>query len=202
MINDPSEKDEIYLANVAKIGDSVDNIIYIENVLSPQDHSLILDYARSTDGWVKQPWVSSIVESQDLPKEIIEMLNSIFELVYKKAIDVYDVKINNFRRSALHLVKFFDGSHLEPHVDTLSAEQNHIASVYYINDDYTGGEINFTEHNLKIKPKANSLIIFPGNENYVHEVCETVGKDRYSSAMWFQFTGSTFSKKSEWYGDQ
>ena len=81
----------------------------------------------------------------------------------------------------------------------MSHEGNHIASVYYINDDYEGGEINFPDHNLNIKPKANSLIIFPGNENYVHEVRKIIDKDRYTSSMWFQYTGSTFNKKSEWY---
>lgn len=171
-------------------------------MLSEKEHSLILDYARNTDKWVVQPWIISTVESQSLPSEILEMLNNVFKLVHSKITDVYDVEVNGFYKTALHLVKFFDGFYLQHHVDTLSAEENHIASVYYINDDYTGGEIHFPDHNLKIKPKANSLIIFPGNENYLHEVCQVVGKDRYSSAMWFQFTGSTFSKKSEWYGDK
>jgi Rps23 Pro-64 3,4-dihydroxylase Tpa1-like proline 4-hydroxylase len=134
-----------------------------------------------------------------LPEEISKMLNSIFELVYKKSVDLYDVAINPFHKSALHLVKFVKGFYLAPHVDTLSSEGNHIASVYYINDDYTGGEINFPDHNLQIKPKPNSLIIFPGNENYLHEVLPIVDNNRYSSAMWLQFTGSTFNKKAEWY---
>ena len=97
------------------------------------------------------------------------------------------------------MVKFVKGFYLVPHVDTLSSEGNHMASVYYINDDYTGGEIDFPGHNLTIKPKANSLIIFPGNENYVHGVNKIIDNDRYSSAMWFQFTGSTFDKQGEWY---
>jgi predicted 2-oxoglutarate/Fe(II)-dependent dioxygenase YbiX len=91
------------------------------------------------------------------------------------------------------------GFYLVPHIDTLSSEINHIASVYYINDDYTGGEIYFPDHGLEIKPKPNSLIIFPGNENYLHGVREIIDNNRYSSAMWFQFTGSTFNKQGEWY---
>ena len=31
-----------------------------------------------------------------------------------------------------------------------------------LNDDYEGGEFEFPEYNLKIKPKANSALIFPG----------------------------------------
>lgn len=202
MITNPSEKDEIYLANVAKIGSSTENIQYIENILSAEDHSKLINYVRTANSWKEQPWLAITIKSQDLPEDIRAMLNNIFELVYKKSVELYGVDINNFEQYSLHVVKFIEGFYLQPHVDTLSAEENHIASVYYINDDYDGGEINFPEHNLKIKPKANSVIIFPGNENYLHEVCKIFGKDRYSSAMWFQFTGSTFSNKSEWYGEK
>ena len=64
------------------------------------------------------------------------------------------------------------------------------ATIYYINDDYEGGEINFMDHNLKIKPKANSFITFPSNSDYWHEVLENTVKERYSSTLWFKFVGS------------
>jgi len=199
MIKNPSEKDEIYLANVAKIGNSTDNIQYIENILSEEEHNILLNYVKNTKSWKAQPWSVETVASENLTKEIREMLKKIFEIVHTKSTNFYDVKLNLFKNYQLHLVKFEKNFHLSPHIDTLSSEENHIASVYYINDDYEGGEINFPDHNLNIKPKANSLIIFPGNENYLHEVRKIVDKNRYSSAMWFQFTGSTFNKKSEWY---
>jgi hypothetical protein len=199
MITNPTEKDDIYLANVAKIGSSEKNIQYIDNVLSQEDHKVLLEYVKGAESWKEQPWKARIIESDNLPENILEKLNEVFKLVHKKSIDLYDVDINDFQKSNLNLVKFVKGFSLTPHVDTLSVEGNHVASVYYINDDYVGGEISFPEYDLKIKPKANSLIIFPGNENYVHEVKEIIDKDRYSSAMWFQFTGSTFNKKAEWY---
>jgi Rps23 Pro-64 3,4-dihydroxylase Tpa1-like proline 4-hydroxylase len=199
MITNPSEKDEIYLANVEKIGNSIENIQYVEDVLSKEEHAVLLNYVKNADSWKEQPWLARMIESENLPKEVFEILNKTFEIVYKKSTDLYDVAINPFHKSALHLVKFVEGFYLVPHVDTLSVEGNHIASVYYINDDYSGGEIDFPDYKLKIKPKANSLIIFPGNENYLHSVHKIIDNDRYSSAMWFQFTGSTFNKKAEWY---
>lgn len=202
MIKNPSEKDEVYLANVAKIGNSIENIQYVENVLSEEEHKVLLNYSQSAESWKQQPWLARTIESENLPDQILEILNKVFDFVYNKSVELYGVKINRFHRSALHIVKFVKGFYLAPHVDTLSAEGNHIASVYYINDDYKGGEINFPDHKLNIKPKANSLVIFPGNENYLHEVRKIIDKDRYSSAMWFQFTGSNFSKKNEWYGEK
>jgi hypothetical protein len=199
MIKNPSEKDDIYLANVAKIGNSTNNIQYIENVLPEKDHKALIDYIKIAESWEEQPWKAITIQAQNLPEEILEILTRVFKIVYKKSVDLYDVEINPFNKPALHIVKFVKGFYLEPHVDTLSYEGNHIASVYYINDDYSGGEINFPDHKLEIKPKPNSLIIFPGNENYLHEVREILDNNRYSSAMWFQFAGSSFNKKAEWY---
>jgi hypothetical protein len=199
MIENPSEKDEIYLSNVAKIGNSADNILYLEDILSKKDHETLLDYVKHFESWNKEPWGARSIKSAYMSEEISEILEKVFTLVYEKAKTLYGVDINFFKKSTLQIVKFIKGFALEPHVDTLSVESLHIASVYYINDDYEGGEISFPDHNIKIKPKANSIILFPGNENYVHEVFEVVGGERNSSSMWFQFTDSTFNKQSEWY---
>ncbi len=199
MIKDPSEKDEIYLTNVAKIGNSITNIQYIENILSQEEHNFIFNFVKTRDLWIREPWDAMSVLYNDIPKEIIDMLNKIFTLAYQKSKNLYNVDINPLDKNRFNLLKFIEGFSLNPHIDTLSVESNHIASIYYINDDYTGGEIVFPNLNLKIKPKANSLIIFPGNENYLHEVLKIVEKERYSSSMWFQFTGSAFNKKREWY---
>lgn len=199
MITDPSEKDQVYLANVAKMGDSAENIQYLENILSEEEHKIILNFVTKYNSWNREPWSAMSVLHNDIPKEIIEMLFKVFAIAHQKSIDIYGVEINPLDIYKFNLLKFIEGFSLDPHIDTLSVESNHIASVYYINDDYTGGEIVFPNHNIKIKPKPNSLIIFPGNENYVHEVTKILNGNRYSSSMWFQFTGSTFNKKREWY---
>ena len=199
MIENPSEKDEIYLANVAKIGNSAENIHYIEDVLSKDDHRVILDFVKARESWNHEPWGSKTVRSNEIPEEITTLLNKVFTVAYENAKKHYDVEISYFADGRFMLFKFVTGFYLADHVDILSDEALHIATVYYINDDYTGGEIVFPDHDIKIKPKANSLIVFPGNESYSHGVLEITDRERYSSALWFMFTGSNFYKKKEWY---
>jgi hypothetical protein len=199
MIKNPSEKDEIYLKNVEKIGNSVENIKYIEDVLSKEEHAVLLDYVLNRSLWIHEPWDAYTVGMDQLPTNILSMLEKIFAVVHKNATETYGVDINYFQTENIALIKFAKGLVLHPHVDTNSAESNHVASIYYINDDYIGGELCFPELNVNIKPKPNSLIFFPGNENYLHEVKTIVEGNRYSSSMWFQFTGSTFNKNAEWY---
>lgn len=199
MITNPSEKDEIYLNNVAKIGNSEENIQYILNVLSEEEHKFILDYVKNNKGWRRQPWDSESVFHDDLPEEVIEILNKVFTLAYERSKNLYGVEIDPVDKHRFNLLKFGQGMFLNPHIDTQSSEENHIAVIYYINNDYIGGEICFPEFNLNIKPEPNSLIFFPGNESYVHQVITIFKGERYSSSMWFQFTGSTFNQKKEWY---
>jgi len=202
MITNPSEKDEIYLKNVEKIGNSAENIKCVEDVLSKEEHEVLLDYVVNRKLWILEPWDAYTVGMDQLPMNILKMLEKIFAVVHKKATEAYGVDINYFQTDNLALIKFTKGLALYPHVDTKSAESNHIASIYYINDDYIGGELCFPELGVYIKPKPNSLIFFPGNENYLHEVKTIAMGDRYSSSMWFQFTGSTFTKNAEWYNKE
>jgi hypothetical protein len=199
MIEKPSEKDDIYLANVAKIGNSPDNIIYIENVLHKDEHKQILDFVTRRKFWVPQPWDAKTIALDQMSDEVIDSLEKVFTVAYEKAKDVYDVPIDIFSKDRFNLIKFEKDFVLHPHADVSSNESLHIASIYYINDDYEGGEIHLIDHNIKIKPKPNSLIIFPGNENYTHEVFRILEGERYSSSLWFQFTGSNFNKNREWY---
>ncbi len=74
------------------------------------------------------------------------------------------------------------GSNMGPHADGYDGNTNLAFSlVAYINDDYEGGEINFPDHNITIKPKKGSLIIFPSQVPFVHEVKTVISGDRYMS---------------------
>lgn len=52
-----------------------------------------------------------------------------------------------------------------------------LTAILYINDEYTGGELNFIHDDLCIKPKAASMIIFPSHKE--HEVLEILSGNRY-----------------------
>ena len=51
-----------------------------------------------------------------------------------------------------------------------------------LNDDYEGGELFLPEYNAKIKPKANSAVVFPGISS--HQVLEvTKGKRKNNNNL-------------------
>lgn len=169
-------------------GNSIENIQVTENVLSEDEHKKLLDYTVNVDGWYKQPWgVEFFNFEKGLSEEIMSILDKVFRIAFQKCEDRYNVKLRTFEKKEVHLIKFNTNYSMNKHVDTAGD----FAVIYYINDDYAGGEINFPWHNLTIKPKANSFITFPSNKDYLHEVLHNVG-NRYSSTLWFNFEGSTY----------
>jgi hypothetical protein len=62
------------------------------------------------------------------------------------------------------------GVELTAHTDQHTDPSISYASIAYINDDYNGGELFFKNLDLKLKPKAGTLLLFPGNAEYEHGV--------------------------------
>jgi hypothetical protein len=54
-----------------------------------------------------------------------------------------------------------------------------IAGLFYLNDDYEGGELYFPQHDIEFKPKAGAAYFFPGDKNYLHGVKEIKSGIRY-----------------------
>lgn len=188
------EKDEIYLKNVAKLGSSAKNIYTVDNFLSNEEYQKISNFINNYDetSWVKEPWTTERTPKESIPEEIVELLKKIFQTSRLKCMDYYDIELSDEFRGDYIIRRWSVGSKMRPHVDTDAQKHLHIICMYYPNDDYDGGEIVFPDYDLKIKPKSNSLVMFPGNENYVHAVLEVSKGFRHTFQVTFIFSGSTF----------
>lgn len=188
------EKDEIYLKNVAKLGSSAKNVYVIDNVLSNEEHQILSNFVNNSDQtlWIKEIWKTERMPQSSIPEDNLELFKKIFTIARLKCIEYYDIELSNVLKGEYHLMKWSKGNKMTPHVDTDYQKHQHIVCMYYVNDDYEGGEIVFPDYDIKIKPKANSLVMFPGNENYLHEVLEVLEGFRYTFPTRFMFAGSTF----------
>jgi len=81
-----------------------------------------------------------------------------------------------------YLLKYNVGDFFMAHTDDSHKYPRNVSFVYYGNDDYVGGEIEFIYfNNLKIKPKAGELILFPSNYMYVHQANKIISGKKYSA---------------------
>lgn len=61
-----------------------------------------------------------------------------------------------------------------------------ITMIWYLNDDYEGGELEFTQLQLTFKPKRGDMIIFPSYYEFTHKVHPVTSGLRCSLVTWLE----------------
>lgn len=84
------------------------------------------------------------------------------------------------------VLKYGKGQFFLNHIDDHPTYHRRISTVYYLNDNYLGGEINFPRFNITFKPKANQMIIFPSTYVYNHSVSPVIEGERYAVVSWMK----------------
>jgi len=84
------------------------------------------------------------------------------------------------------LLKYGSDNYFINHYDDSKQYPRTMSMSFYLNDDYEGGEIEFSRFNLKIKPKANQAIFFPANYVYNHTVHPVISGTRYAVVGWWE----------------
>ncbi len=84
------------------------------------------------------------------------------------------------------VLKYGPGQKVIDHIDDSQKHHRRISTVYYLNDDYTGGEVLFPRFDITYKPVANELLMFPSTYVYNHSVVPVVEGTRYSVVSWLR----------------
>lgn len=88
------------------------------------------------------------------------------------------------KEDQMSILKYEKAGHLPEHSDHGISSRT-LSVVMYLNDDYEGGEISFTSVGITIKPEAGSMIFFPSNFVFSHEVFEMKSGIRYALPNWY-----------------
>lgn len=95
----------------------------------------------------------------------------------------YDLSINQ-----MELLKYEKNNHYKFHVDHFKDLSRTLSIVIILNNDYEGGELVFkntmNDEEVKIRPIAGSVVIFPSNFLYPHTVKPVTEGTRYSIVAW------------------
>ena len=81
---------------------------------------------------------------------------------------------------AFNFIRYGEGQHFQEHSDHGYSYNCVVSLVAYLNDNYDGGELTFRLQQLKIKPKAGDLYIFPSNYMYPHVAEKVTSGVKYS----------------------
>ena len=83
------------------------------------------------------------------------------------------------------LLRYETGQFYIQHTDSFLQQQRSISCSLSINDDYSGGEFAFFDREIMIRAKKGSVIVFPSNFMYPHEIMPVTGGTRYSVITWY-----------------
>lgn len=188
-------------------GNSADKIVELENFMTEEELLFLNEMARKITIWDdagedqidedgsvtydSSYWRDRVASSQSLDKLDTRISETIRAMQDRLKLEIerrWNVKI---LPTGTTIVKWKPGQFQNPHADKELHEGDDrgkpnafpwydIASLFYLNDDYSGGELYFPIQGITIKPKAGAAYFFPGDMNFVHGVTEVSGSDRYT----------------------
>lgn len=193
---------------ICSLGYEVEEIDYriflIKNFLLDEEVSSILQIASDStqEDW-ESHYMEGVIEMAKLKFGRTDIDNLIEEGLYQittnwidKALKIKDEKLKlSISKRSQELFNFVDYLHfngcgtiqrqyegvpLIDHVDNHTDNSLEYAAVFYLNDNYNGGEVYFLNQKIELKPPKKSLLIFPTSEKWRHGVKEVLsGPTRY-----------------------
>ena len=136
-------------------------------------------------GYQKQTDINKIATSNDSVKFIYNSLWDALNEAGKHYTKSLNLKV--VPPSPLSISKYIVGGSMGPHVDDYGLDDvvPIMSGVIYLNDDMEGGELFFPKQNIKIKPKAGSIVIFPSVEPFYHESLPVISGVKYMSPVFW-----------------
>jgi len=165
-----------------------------DKILNEYKNSSEWNLTRVGDGAVNQNIRNcSVVQISD-PKIIdnnfeirkfidVELHQQLLEVVKK-----YSQEFSHFCPSidtGYDLLRYETGQFYTQHTDSFQQQQRSVSCSLLINDDYDGGEFAFFDREIMIRAPKGSVIVFPSNFMYPHEIMPVTSGTRYSIITWY-----------------
>lgn len=136
------------------------------------------------------PYLGQVVDLDNVNMQdlFFKNLNNLFfenfDLIEKDYMSSYG--IFSEWHDSYGILKYGEGQQFTNHIDDHPSFHRRVSTVYYLNDNYIGGEINFPRFNISLKPKANQMLMFPSTYVYNHSVSPVIQGERYAVVSWLK----------------
>lgn len=172
-----------------------------ENLLTPQEVSLILDFARSKENWEGTGggdfWSNRCLNASSIYNENKELGRLLYDVQVRIKEKIMSNLTNNVEVfcDLLQVVRWFPGMEQHPHADDMTDagdgydwfHHRDFGGIVYLNNNYSGGHTYYPKHNVSIVPKSGMLAIHPGDPNHLHGVTKIENEIRYTIASFWTY---------------
>ena len=204
-------------------GSSSDMIQSRENFMTEEELKFLLESARSIDEWDKTEthynengtviYDSSYCDNRVASRPLLDKKNPKISIVIEGLVKRLKKEVDEFFNvdalpTSPAIVRWMPGYRQEPHADKElhtgpdAGKPNDfpwydLAGLFYLNDDYEGGELYFPNQGIQFKPKPGAAYFFPGDMNYVHGVTEITSGIRYVIPFFWTILKHTNDKQPD-----
>jgi len=202
-------------------GSGKEMIVELENFMTEEEIVFLEKAAKSLTIWDvteshvnengtvvydSEYWKDRVATQPTLHKNdpsIAPVITKMFERLKVVVEDFYKVEVIPTNAT---IVRWLPGQRQNPHADKELHEgpdaglpndfpNYDLSSLFYLNDDYEGGELYFPLQDVKFKPKKGAAYFFPGDKNYIHGVTEIKSGIRYTCPFFWEITKHTGDRK-------
>jgi predicted 2-oxoglutarate/Fe(II)-dependent dioxygenase YbiX len=93
---------------------------------------------------------------------------------------------NSFYHENYNILKYSGGQQYHAHYDGGTDTGRSISAICYLNNNFSGGEIEFVNFGIKINPEPGTLILFPSNYAYRHIAHPVTDGTKYAIVTWIK----------------
>ncbi len=178
---------------------------------SPAEDLSVFDPDK-TNATGKTSW---IVDKKTRDTQIVPMgslypkIEDLFRNTVKNIINpFYQVEVNS--SEIPQVLSYGIGGHYRPHIDGRSlwiapngdkiwrrSTSRDLSIIFYINDEFEGGELIFPNLHIQIRPKPGMMVCFPSDQNYLHGVTPIKSGVRYSIVSWATVKGEQTKEEED-----
>jgi predicted 2-oxoglutarate/Fe(II)-dependent dioxygenase YbiX len=187
-------------------GSSSDNIVEIPNFMTKEELEKISTFAKNIKHWdytethynengtityESEYWKDRVATQMTIDEQDLTISPMINKIVNRLKIIVDDFFQIDALPTPPAIVRWLPGQFQNPHADKELHQGDNagkpndfpyydLAGLFYLNDDYEGGELYFPKQGIQFKPKKGAAYFFPGDLNYIHGVTEITSGVRYT----------------------
>jgi hypothetical protein len=200
--------EEQSLVQPGHFGSSLENIKIIPNFIDLEDLKKIQSFLPDINEWMNAGenqyaedgtctydalYWSNRQCSWDILKRInLEIYNLIDFYIDKMKLFLQDSFNVELTKRPPVIIRWFPGLEQHPHADKQLNDGSpnpfptyDINSLFYYNDNYTGGELYYPQYDLEIKPSPGLAVAHPGDINYLHGVKAVLSGERFTTPSFY-----------------
>lgn len=192
-----------------------------ENFMTNEELTFLLNAAKTITIWDKTEtrynengtviydstyWENRVATQPSLDKNDPKISQTIMKLQERLKKEVDDFFNVDAIPTSPAIVRWLPGQLQNPHADKElhdgpdAGQPNDfpwydLSGLFYLNDDYEGGELYFPLQNIQFKPKSGGAYFFPGDKNFIHGVTEITSGIRYVIPFFWTIKSHTGEKQ-------